>query len=336
MLTTERIKIEPLTPDPAAIRRAVQVLGRGGLVAIPTETVYGLAANGLDADAVNRIFEAKGRPAINPIILHVSDSIAARSLVRDWPTQADLVANIYWPGPVTLILPRNPAIIPDRVTAGGPTVALRAPSHPVAQAILKETSFPLAAPSANRSEAISPTTADHVLATLDGRIDLVLDSGPTEQGLESTVVDLTTSPPRILRPGPITRQKLESILGPLEGGPHPLASNEPARSPGMLSRHYAPKARVILTDDLAELLTPLQNQGKRVHAIGWLARDGSVSGIPFTNMPTSAEEYGRQLYAALHEADRPGVDVILIVRPPDGPEWEAIHDRLKRAATPSS
>ncbi len=331
MRKTERIKIDPLSPDPAAICRAAQILTHGGLVAIPTETVYGLASHALIPEAVLRIFEAKGRPARNPVIVHVLDRIAAQSLVRDWPIEADRITHAYCP--VTLILPRNPAIVPDRVTAGGSTVALRAPSHPVAQALLSTTRFPLAAPSANRSEAVSPTTADHVLATLDGRIDLVLDSGPTDQGLESTVIDLTARPPRILRPGPITRQQLESILGPLADAPDHDSLTEPARSPGMLPRHYAPSAEVIITENPTEAISSLTSQGKRVCFIG-STYETPVPGLPFIEMPTSAEQYRRKLYAALHDADRSGADIIVITRPPTGPDWDAIHDRLKRAASP--
>jgi L-threonylcarbamoyladenylate synthase len=330
---TERIEIDPLKPDSAAIRRAVEILQNGGLVAIPTETVYGLASHALIPKAVERIFEAKGRPALNPIIVHVLDRVAARPLVLDWPIEADRLADAYWPGPVTLILPRDPNFVPDRVTAGGSTIALRAPSHPVAQALLSASTFPIAAPSANRSEAISPTTADHVLATLDGRIDLVLDSGPTDQGIESTVVNLTTRPPRILRPGPISRQQLESILGPLSDAPDHLSSTEPSLSPGMLPRHYAPAADVKLTENPLAAIATFRSEGRRVCWIG-LEHETPIPGVPFITMPTSAQAYRHRLYAALHEADRTSADIIVITRPPTGPEWEAIHDRLRRAASP--
>src|SRR4051794_29437194 len=237
---TPVLLIDPNAIDAGPIAQAADVLRRGGLVAFPTETVYGLGANALDAEAVRRIFEAKGRPANNPIIIHVADVEQARQLVAGWPSEAERLAARFWPGPLTLVLPRRD-VVPDLVTAGGSTVAIRVPAHPVALALIRAAGMPIAAPSANRSTQLSPTRAEHVLHTMRGRIDLVLDPGPTSGGLESTVLDLTTSPPRLLRPGLVTRSEVEAIIGPIV-----LSSTAPLGavslpSPGMLPRHYAPR-----------------------------------------------------------------------------------------------
>ena len=190
------------------------MLRGGGLAAFPTETVYGLGANALDAAAVARIFAAKGRPANNPLIVHLADAAQVREIAADWPESASRLAERFWPGPLTLVLPRRD-IVPDIVTARGPTVAVRVPAHPVAQALLRAAALPLAAPSANRSTELSPTRAEHVLRGLEGRIDLLLDGGPTAGGIESTVLDVTIMPPRLLRPGLIGVAQLEAVIGPL-------------------------------------------------------------------------------------------------------------------------
>jgi L-threonylcarbamoyladenylate synthase len=231
---------EPPAAAAEAIARAVEVLSRRGLVAIPTETVYGLAADAIDEEAVAGIFRAKGRPSTNPVIVHVADVAMARSLAADWPAAAEAIATRFWPGPVTVVVPRG-LRIPDIVTAGGPTVALRCPDHPLARRLIAAAGTPLAAPSANRSEAVSPTTALHVLESLGNRIDLILDGGPCAKGIESTVIDCTVSPPRILRPGPLPRAAVEAAVG----GPVEWPAAEPAavaaRSPGQQARHYAPQ-----------------------------------------------------------------------------------------------
>src|SRR5579872_2410044 len=195
-----------------AIDRAAELLRAGRLVAFPTETVYGLGAKALSAEAVARIFAAKGRPAYNPVIVHVSDAGAAQELVADWPDIADRLAAAFWPGPLTLVLPKS-LLVPDEVTAGSQTVAVRVPSHAVALALLRAAGAPVAAPSANRSMLLSPTTAEHVLEGLDGRIDAVLDAGPAPGGIESTVIGLADSPPRLLRPGLISPAQIEAVIG---------------------------------------------------------------------------------------------------------------------------
>src|SRR5256714_6423360 len=227
-----------------AIASAASVLRGGGLVAFPTETVYGLGANALDVNAVARIFAAKGRPAYNPLIVHIPDVVSARELVRDWSTQAERLAAKFWPGPLTLVM-RKREIVPDVVTAGVDSVALRVPSHPVALALLCAVRLPLAAPSANRSTELSPTTAQHVARSLGGRIDLILDGGPTDVGIESTVVDLRGDRPVILRPGLIGARELEPLVREL-GTPNETHGDAPRPSPGMLDRHYAPRAPLVL------------------------------------------------------------------------------------------
>jgi L-threonylcarbamoyladenylate synthase len=213
----EILRVDPYTPAADAIAHAAHVLQEGGLVAFPTETVYGLGANALDPAAVAKIFAAKGRPATNPIIVHIATIDEASALAGAWPDVAQQLADRFWPGPLTLVLPKQ-AHVPDLVTAGGATVALRMPAHPVALALLRACGFPLAAPSANRSSELSPTLPEHVLRGLADRIDLLLDAGPTSGGLESTVLDLTTQPPRLLRPGLVTIAELEALLGPIVRG----------------------------------------------------------------------------------------------------------------------
>lgn len=307
------------------VARAAEVLRGGGLVAFPTETVYGLGANALKATAVRRIFRAKGRPPGNPVIVHVADVEKARDLAADWPAVADLLAERFWPGPLTLVVLRRPHV-PDNVTAGGPTVAIRVPAHPVALALLRESSLPIAAPSANRSNRLSPTLAQHVRSDLDGRLDLILDGGPTSGGIESTVLDVTCSPPRLLRPGLIALAELEAVLGEVAmpearpGGVLP--------SPGMMSCHYAPYTPLELTHDPEGRARELAAKGQRVAIVSHLPASADVA-----RMPTDPAEYARVMYATLREVDLRGLDRILMTPPPDGEEWRAIHDRLRRAAT---
>jgi L-threonylcarbamoyladenylate synthase len=324
-------------PDLASLAEAANILNRGGLVAFPTETVYGLGANALDAAAVERIFLAKGRPANNPVIVHVADTAAARELTSAWPADADKLAAAFWPGPLTLVLPKRGAI-PDIVTAGGSTVGVRVPAHPVALALLRAAQIPLAAPSANRSMQISPTTSQHVLSGLDGRIEMVLDAGPTSGGLESTVLDLTADPPRLLRPGLVTTVELQQVMGPIatSAGATPTAA-EPLRSPGLLERHYAPKAQLICSASASDVSVKELLDG--VNQVGWLrlSYHGAVSTEPASSlriveMPADAALYSRHLYAALHDLDDAGVQWIVVDLPPATDEWLAVHDRLRRAS----
>jgi L-threonylcarbamoyladenylate synthase len=329
------LRVSPETPERESIAQAAAVLHAGGLVAFPTETVYGLGANALDAAAVSRIFEAKGRPASNPLILHVAEAAQAQLVVAAWPESGARLAERFWPGPLTLVLPRGGAI-PHIVTAGGPTVAVRVPAHSVAQALLKTAGLPIAAPSANRSSGVSPTRAEHVVRDLGGRVDMILDAGPTPGGLESTVLDLTTLPPRLLRPGLVAPGEIEAIIGPiLVSTKRAPSGRAPLPSPGMLARHYAPRAVLeCATDDGWERVDALCRQGLRV---GWLTftvnRHQSRPGLLTEVMPGNAVAYAAQLYAVLHRLDEAGVEHIVVQLPPDTEEWLAVRDRLRRATT---
>jgi len=319
------MRTERLDCDDAGIARAAALLRRGGLVAFPTETVYGLGALALDGLSVRAIYAAKGRPATNPVIVHVPGAAEAAALAAPWPDSAARLAARHWPGPLTLVVPRAPAV-PDEVTAGGGTVGLRAPAHPVAQALLRALGAPLAAPSANTSEHVSPTTAAHVLADLDGRIDAVLDGGPCPVGIESTVLSLAHGAPRLLRPGAVSRDTLEAELGPLASGP---PSAGPAASPGQHPRHYAPAGtlavapREALEEALARLPAP---RGAIVRGPPPIDADATMS------LPDDPGGFARGLYAALRSLEERGCRSIVVEAAPAGAAWEAIRDRLGRAA----
>jgi len=315
------VKSQPL--DAACVESAAALIRSGQLVAFPTETVYGLGASALDADAVARIFIAKGRPAHNPVIVHVNSVDEARPLVAEWPAMADLLVAKFWPGPLTVVLRRS-ALIPDIVTGGGPTVALRSPSHPVARALIAAAGVPIAAPSANRSSEISPTRAEHVLKSLGGRIAGILDGGPTTAGIESTVIDMSGAIPRLLRPGPIALVELVALVGPVAvGAAHGNGGALP--SPGMLDRHYAPRTplRCVEVFD-SELLS-----GERIGIIAPQAT-GLPGAVERRIVPTP-ESYAAALYDLLHELDGMNLDLIVAWMPPDTPEWLAVRDRLRRA-----
>ena len=317
----------PLDLDEAAGR-----LLRGGLVAFPTETVYGLGGLALEPLAVRAIYAAKGRPATNPLIVHVLGEDDARPLCDRWPLEARLLAQRFWPGPLTLVLPRS-ALVPDEVTAGGDTVAVRSPSHPDARALLSRLSgAPLAGPSANRSEHVSPTTAAHVLRDLNGRIDAVLDGGRCAVGIESTVVALLPIP-RLLRAGAITREQLEEVLGCVLQGPPEPGARAPsiAQSPGQQRRHYAPAGRVLLVD-ASEVAAAVLGDG-RAGAIVHSAEAPAAAAVK--RLPDTAAGYARELYAALRELEDADCATIVIERVPMGAEWAAIRDRLERAAAPA-
>jgi L-threonylcarbamoyladenylate synthase len=253
-----------------------------------------------------------------------------------WPEAVARLAERFWPGPLTLVLPRRDEV-PDAVTAGGPTVAVRLPAHAVARALIRAAGVPVAAPSANRSAQLSPTRAEHVLTGLDGRIDLLLDGGPTAGGLESTVLDVTAAPPRLLRPGLVTPAEIEVVLGGISrGAPAGAAPGEPLPSPGMLRRHYAPRTVLeCVEDDGRARVEELRRDGV---SVGWVTL-GDVpgpldTGVRVVAMPRDAKGYARSLYAALHLLDAQGVGRIVVALPPDADEWLAVRDRLRRAATP--
>jgi L-threonylcarbamoyladenylate synthase len=280
--------------------RAAELLRAGQLVAIPTETVYGLAANALDEAAVRRIFAAKGRPYSSPLIVHVADIAMARDLASEWPPQAEKLAERFWPGPLTIIVPKSDKV-PDIVTAGLPSVALRMPAHPVALAVIRAAGIPLAAPSANRFTQLSPTTAQHVREALGDAVALVVDGGPCSVGIESTVISLIGPVPRILRPGMISQTQVEEVIGPVESG----AGEE---SPGQHAKHYSPRTRIVIGE------SPREGHGVRLE------------------MPADAAAYAELFYGKLHELDQMTYDWIAIELPPDTPEWAGVRDRITRAA----
>jgi L-threonylcarbamoyladenylate synthase len=318
----------------AAARRAAELLRAGEVVAVPTETVYGLAANAFDPEAVQRVFEVKGRPAHNPIILHVASLDLARKCVREWPANADKLAQAFWPGPLTLVLPKSKDV-PGIVTAGGDTVGIRWPSHPFIQALIRSCGFPLAAPSANLSNRLSPTSANHVREQLGGKIRLIVDGGPSHVGIESTVVDVSVAPPRVLRPGMIRQAAIAAVTGKV-GARAPGDQSSP-RSPGMLKKHYAPRAPLVVWSwrDEEDLLAQIARSGTdpgRVFVVAH-TRIPSGSGLGRVSVvPHDAEAFGRALYAELHACDEGEPVMIVVEAVPDGDEWEAIRDRLNRAA----
>ena len=288
------------------IARAAELLRAGGLVAFPTETVYGLGANALDEAAVRRIFEAKGRPSTSPLIVHVDSIEMARSLASEWPDAAENLARAFWPGPLTLVVPKLPCI-PDAVTAGLNSVALRMPAHDVALALIRAAGLPLAAPSANRFTELSPTAAEHVRRGLGNRVSIILDGGPCRVGIESTVVSLAGERPVLLRPGMISAAEIEAVIGPLGETSAPTAAGH--RSPGQHPKHYCPRTPVLIAG--RDPAPP----GARVVRV-------SVAALP-----------AAQLYATLHHLDDEGYDAIVVELPPETPEWAAVRDRLLRAAS---
>lgn len=334
----------------AAVRRAAALLRAGEAVVLPTETVYGLAANAFDPKAVSEIYRIKGRPAHNPIIVHVANLDMARACARRWPARADALAEAFWPGPLTLVVPRSKEI-PDIVTGGGETVGIRWPNHPFIQAVIRRCGFPLAAPSANLSNRVSPTTAGHVRRQLDGRVGLIADGGPSPVGIESTVLDLTASPARVLRPGMIRESALKAVIGRVSGAECQVsnaggkgaaekrcqADRRALRSPGQLRKHYAPQARLILRrwrDDeslrrmIAELRFQISDCCVIAHSCVPSPEDFRRVGV----IPREADAFGRVLYHELHQCDEAGASLIVVEAPPKGPEWNAIADRLKRAS----
>ncbi len=318
--------------DSTSIARAAAILRAGGLVAFPTETVYGLGANALDDRAVAGIFAAKGRPSSNPLIVHVPSVDEAKKWAATWPDAAQHLAERFWPGPLTLVVPAGPRIS-HLVTAGGSTVALRVPAHPTALALLAAAGLPVAAPSANRSSGLSSTRAEHVLAGLDGRIDMVLDAGQTPGGVESTVLDVTVSPPQLLRPGLVTPREIEAVIGPI-GRQSPATAGAALRSPGMLARHYAPRTPLeCAADDGFQRVLQLTKDGLRV---GWMTLGEAPNALDPAKavvlaMPIDPVAYAAQLFAALHTLDVAGVQRIVVALPPPLEEWLTVRDRLTRA-----
>jgi L-threonylcarbamoyladenylate synthase len=350
-MTTRVLQIDAHHPDMQLIAEAAAVLQRGGLVAFPTETVYGLGANAFDAAAVGRIFQAKQRPATDPLIVHIAHTSELASVAESVPSDAHRLAARFWPGALTLILPKN-ARVPESVTAGLPNVAVRVPGHKVALALLRAAGVPIAAPSANRFSRPSPTRSEHVLADLDGAIDLVLDGGPTPIGVESTILDLTVTPARVLRPGGVAVESIRHVLPDVVVGASYGTADVPQPAPGQLLKHYAPRAALTLYLGPAEhvierLAADARSRIAAGQAIGVLALEEDLralgprlAAIGSTGRAVTMrygsrknrDEAARNLYAALRTLDAEPIDEILASAPSPDEVGRAIIDRLSRAA----
>ncbi len=321
----------------AEITRAAALLRAGGLVALPTETVYGLGADARNLHAVQRIFAAKRRPADHPLIVHIADAAQLSDWCADVPASAALLAEAFWPGPLTLILRRDKRVL-DAVTGGQDTIVLRVPAHPLALALLREFAGGVAAPSANRFGHVSPTTAAHVQAELGADVDMILNGGACSIGIESTIVDLTAAQPRILRPGGVSRAQIEAVLGVVLPD-NPLARSDAPRVSGALPSHYAPTTPVrwIHSTKLSDALRTAALRGTvGVIALGIdRARSPAeqhATRVEWRALPADPAAYARELYAQLRELDDCALDIILLEVPPDTAAWEAVRDRLRRAA----
>jgi L-threonylcarbamoyladenylate synthase len=331
------LAVDPAAPAPEAIAEAVRVLRSGWLVAMPTETVYGLAARALDERAVARIYEAKGRPRHHPLIAHVAGEAEARALAASWPERAARLAHAFWPGPLTLIVDRADAV-PAAVAGGGSSLAVRAPSHPVARALLAALGEPVAAPSANRYQGLSPTTAAHVVKELGDAVDLVLDAGPCEAGIESTVVDVRGDRPRVLRPGALDLASVRRVLPDVESGVSTASASQPRVSPGMEARHYAPRARLLLADTWEEARRIAYGLAATGARVGLVTHEKRTTSLPeqqllVRTLPRDPTQYARLLYRTLHDLDDAGVDAIVVQGVPGDEAWWAVADRLKRGAS---
>jgi L-threonylcarbamoyladenylate synthase len=300
-----------LPPSEDSIRAASQALLAGELVGMPTETVYGLAAVATNPAAIERVFRVKGRPSDNPLIVHLADVERVPQVATGISREAEQLAAAFWPGPITLVLLKN-SVIPDSVTAGRPTVAVRVPSHPVALALLRATDRPLAAPSANLFTSLSPTRAEHIDPEIGDQLAMILDGGPCEIGLESTVVDCTGSPV-ILRPGRIRQEEIEAVLGH-----HVPFAEAKGKAPGQYPRHYAPRTPLMLVTKLRP-----QDAGLTFGP----ANEGQIQ------MPADPDRFAARLYAALHELDQLGASRVYVEKPPLDPQWNAVWDRLRKAST---
>jgi L-threonylcarbamoyladenylate synthase len=332
MLITKLIKVNHLEPESAIIAEAAEVLKRGGLVAFPTETVYGLGADALNAEAVARIFQVKGRPTDVPVIVHIAEPIQLSGLTEGISPIAKLLMEKFWPGPLTLLFPKSD-LLPDIVTAGQATVAVRMPKNQVALALIKTFGSPIAAPSANLSGRPSGTTAYHVLEDFDGKVDLILDAGPVELGVESTVLDLSTQPPMILRPGAITVGQLKPFIGEVVLGDEELLR----RLPSTGYQHYSPRAEVILIEagESAKIKLWLEQYYQSGKRVGLITRQSSFSAEPGTIvkvMPQKLEEYAQLIFAALRELDQAGVEAIIVEGVEESGLGITIMDRLRKAA----
>jgi L-threonylcarbamoyladenylate synthase len=335
---TRVLRVDPSHPDSRAIDEAARVLRGGGLVAFPTETVYGLGARALDDTAVARIFAAKGRPSAHPIIAHVAGQPEAMGLASEWNDRASRLARAFWPGPLTLVVPR--AIhVPAQIGGGGGSIAVRAPAHRVARALLLALGEPIAAPSANRYQALSPTRAVHVLAGLEGAVDLVLDGGASQGGIESTVVDVRGDEIAILRPGGIGLEALSAVEPRVVYGTSTEVPPHAERaSPGMDRRHYAPRAPLHLAPSREAALAGARRRAGEGERVGVVLRGApgiatsEDTRLRFAILPDAPTGYAHGLYAALHDLDDSSLDAIVVEGVPEGESWRAVADRLRRAS----
>jgi L-threonylcarbamoyladenylate synthase len=325
--------MKPVVADANAIAHAADLLRQGRLVAFPTETVYGLGADASNPDAVAAIFKAKGRPADHPLIVHIADIDSLGAWASTVPNTALKLATHFWPGPLTIILNKQPHV-PLAVTGGQQTVGIRIPNHPVALALLKSFGGGIAAPSANRFCRISPTQAAHVYEELSNSVDLILDGGACQVGVESTIIDLSGNRPRLLRPGQITSQEIADIL---KTDINILQASKPTkiRAPGILEVHYAPSTPAILcpSEQLPDRIRLLQNRGKKCGLLSCQLEITETSQLRVLRLPQQADAYAQQFYAALRELDRLQLDFILVEQPLQTEPWQAINDRLKKATT---
>lgn len=320
-----RIKVNPHSFTDAQILPAAAILQSGGICAFPTETVYGLGANALDENAIRKIFEAKGRPQDNPLIVHVSDRAQLSDIAMVTPL-AETLMDHFWGGPLTLILPKKDRV-PNVVTAGLPTVAVRMPSHPVAEALIRLSGLPIAAPSANLSGKPSPTRAAHVIEDMDKRADCIIDGGDCLWGVESTVLDLTVTPPAILRPGAVTREEISEIIGPVIYG----TGSDAPKSPGMKYTHYAPDAPVYMAEGNFAL-ERIYREAEKYKNPGVLYYRTEKPKLPLAiSAGDSAAEYAARLFYALRAFDEMGADVIFAMSPEEGGIGDAVLNRLRKA-----
>ncbi len=332
------IALDPQRPARSAIAEAAQLLREGGLVAFPTETVYGLGARATSARAVGRVFEVKGRPASHPLILHVEGEDQARALASRWPERASRLAAAFWPGPLTLVLERAAHVSP-LVSGGGDSIAVRAPAHAVARALVAALGDAVAAPSANRYQGLSPTTAAHVVSQLGDAMDLVLDGGPCDAGIESTVVDVRGEHPLVLRPGALGMAALRAVAPDVETRVDVAGRQDARPSPGMDRRHYSPRARLLVAptgEDACRMAYALLSGGGRV---GLVFHDAAPP-LPEARLivrclPADPALYARSFYATLHGLDAAGVEAIVVQQVPPGEAWWAVADRLRRGAAPA-
>ncbi len=330
---TEIVRLNPDRPQEEAIEQAARIIRSGGLVAFPTETVYGLGADAMNERAIQKIFEAKGRPADNPLIVHVSDRDMLDRVASDVTRKAEALIAKFWPGPLTLVLKRRSEVALS-VSAGLPTVAVRMPQSKIALELIGRARTPIAAPSANRSGRPSPTSAAHVALDLGGRIEMILDGGTTNIGIESTVLDMTSDVPLLLRPGWITREQIAETTGPVE---HAKKEEEFARSPGTRHRHYSPRARVVLVEqDSQQSITQLCKDHLREGVVGFIGHtpvDIADQNFQPVVLENSADVYAHSIYSTLRDMDERGADVIIVEGIGESGEGAAVMDRLRRAAS---